>query len=199
MTAVATQGDSTPWYKNFWPWALMAGPFAVVIAGSVTYWLAASTPDAMVVDDYYKQGNAINQSIERDQEALKLGLGAEIHFPGAQGGELRVEMSSQQGLAWPPAIQVLLLHPVRAELDRTVELRLQSAQPNAARYAGEVGTTEHIAYQITLQDFGNKWRLMSDRRGAARDVVTLRAGVVQSAADRMPTANKGAAPGSSAQ
>jgi uncharacterized protein len=177
MVAATAQRDVAPWYRHVWPWLLMGGPFVVVIASTVTFWLAARTPDAMVVDDYYKQGNAINQLIERDDEAVKLGLGAEVRFPGGNGGQLEVDMTSKQPLAWPPAIQVLLVHPTKADLDRTVELHLSTAaQSNGAHYVGQVGPTEHIAYQLTVQDFGNKWRLMSDRRGAARDVVKLRAG-----------------------
>lgn len=176
MVAATAQRDVTPWYRHVWPWLLMGGPLVVVIASTVTFWLAARAPDAMVVDDYYKQGNAINQSIERDEEAVKLGLGAQIKFPSGSGGQLDVEMTSAQALAWPPAIQVLLVHPTKADLDRTIELHLTGAQSNGAHYVGQVGPIEHIAYQITVQDFGNKWRLMSDRRGAARDVVKLRAG-----------------------
>lgn len=177
MVAATAQQEVAPWYRHVWPWLLMGGPLVVVVASTVTFWLAARAPDAMVVDDYYKQGNAINQSIERDEEAVKLGLSAEVKFPGAGGGQLEVDMSSAQALAWPPAIQVLLVHPTKANLDRTVELHLATAaQSNGAHYVGPVGATEHIAYQLTVQDFGNKWRLMSDRRGAARDVVKLRAG-----------------------
>ncbi len=191
MAVTMAERDSTPWYRQVWPWALMAGPFAVVIAGGVTAWLAASAPDAMVVDDYYKEGRAINLSLQRDQKALQLGLGAEIQFPGSSGGQVKVTMSSAQAVAWPPAIELLLVHPVRAELDRTVELHATGAQPNAATFVGDVGATEHIAYQITVQDPGKQWRLMSDRRGAARDVVTLRAGVSQQGPVDAPKAANG--------
>ena len=30
------RSDNEPWYKQRWPWLLMAGPIAVVIAGAVT-------------------------------------------------------------------------------------------------------------------------------------------------------------------
>ena len=29
-----------PWYREPWPWIMMAGPAAVVVAGAVTMWLA---------------------------------------------------------------------------------------------------------------------------------------------------------------
>ena len=57
---------ATPWYREPWPWLLMAGPVTVIIAGGFTAWLAVTSSDGLVADDYYKQGLAINQTLERD-------------------------------------------------------------------------------------------------------------------------------------
>ncbi len=67
--------SSKPWYAHLWPWLLMLGPFLVVLAASYSGWIAFTRQDAMVVDDYYKQGNAINQDLRRDAVAANLGLG----------------------------------------------------------------------------------------------------------------------------
>ena len=63
-----------PWYKQRWPWLLIAGPAFVIIAGAVTVWLAVVSNDGLVVDDYYKQGLAVNQRLHRDQQASTLGF-----------------------------------------------------------------------------------------------------------------------------
>ena len=34
-----------PWYREPWPWLLMAGPAAVVVAGLITAWIAVKTDD----------------------------------------------------------------------------------------------------------------------------------------------------------
>ena len=47
-----------PWYKQFWPWALMAGPVTVIVAGFITLGLALHTPESLVVDDY-SPGNKV--------------------------------------------------------------------------------------------------------------------------------------------
>lgn len=39
-----------PWYREPWPWILMAGPAAVVVAGTVTAAIAFSTADTIVTD-----------------------------------------------------------------------------------------------------------------------------------------------------
>ena len=49
-----------PWYKEFWPWFLIAVPIITLIMGGVLLKLAISTEDSLVVDDYYKEGKAIN-------------------------------------------------------------------------------------------------------------------------------------------
>jgi len=53
----------------------MAGPAIVVVASLFTAWLAWSTDDGVVADDYYKRGLVINRELERSArgEALRLG------------------------------------------------------------------------------------------------------------------------------
>jgi hypothetical protein len=44
-------GEGVPWYKQFWPWFIIALPASVVVASFFTLWLAISNPDHLVVDD----------------------------------------------------------------------------------------------------------------------------------------------------
>jgi hypothetical protein len=43
--------ENLPWYRQFWPWFIIALPASAVIAGFITLWLAISRPDHLVVDD----------------------------------------------------------------------------------------------------------------------------------------------------
>ena len=45
------RSENQPWYKDRWPWILMAGPAVVVVAGFITLWLAISSDDGLVSDD----------------------------------------------------------------------------------------------------------------------------------------------------
>ena len=56
-----------PWYREPWPWILMSVPATAVVAGIITLWLAVSSADGLVAEDYYKQGLAINRVIEREE------------------------------------------------------------------------------------------------------------------------------------
>ena len=44
-------GEILPWYKQFWPWFIIALPASVVVASFFTLWLAISNPDHLVVDE----------------------------------------------------------------------------------------------------------------------------------------------------
>ena len=102
-----------PWYKHRWPWLLMAGPVAVLIAGFITMWISFSGADALVVDDYYKQGKAINQDLRRDRAAASLGLSLSLRYDAAAGklvGQL-------QGVTDGAPLNLLLVHPTVPEKD----------------------------------------------------------------------------------
>jgi hypothetical protein len=52
-------GQNVPWYRQFWPWFIIALPASAVVAGFITLWLAISNPDGMVVsDDEYQRVNS---------------------------------------------------------------------------------------------------------------------------------------------
>ena len=63
MSASQTRRDSLPWYKERWTWLLMLMPATAIVAGFITLWLAITSFDGLVADDYYKQGLAVNQTL----------------------------------------------------------------------------------------------------------------------------------------
>jgi hypothetical protein len=55
QSPLATERE-LPWYKQFWPWFIIALPTAAVIASFVSLWLAVTHPDQLIVtDDEYQQ------------------------------------------------------------------------------------------------------------------------------------------------
>jgi hypothetical protein len=108
-----------PWYRQFWPWFLIALPASVVVASMFTIWLATSSPNPMVVDDYAKIARSIELRRERDLAAAALGVEAEIRLVPAAGlVEVRLVPESLQ----PESLQLRLSHPLVAERDRIVDL-----------------------------------------------------------------------------
>ncbi|MGB3727554.1 MAG: FixH family protein [Glaciecola sp.] len=70
--------DTTPWYKQFWPWFLIAIPFSSLIVGSQVIRLATDGTNSMVVDDYYKEGKTINARLDKIIAARDLNISTEL-------------------------------------------------------------------------------------------------------------------------
>ena len=71
-----------PWYREPWPWILMSGPLAVIVAGAFTTWIAFATADGLVAEDYYKQGLGVNRLLAREANAARQGIVAQVALPG---------------------------------------------------------------------------------------------------------------------
>jgi len=117
MTAAdpSAGGPHRPWYREPWPWILMAGPGLVVVAAIVTAVIAFRGADGLVADDYYKQGLGINRQIARDEAALALGLAGELRVAS---GTVRVTLRAKAAL--PDRLTVRFAHPSRSSEDRVL-------------------------------------------------------------------------------
>jgi uncharacterized protein len=108
-----------PWYRQFWPWFLIALPGSVVIASFVTLWLAVSSPNPMVVDDYSRIARSTELRLERDDAAAALGVQARIRLvSGADVVEVRLEPESVA----PESLELRLSHPLIEGRDQVVQL-----------------------------------------------------------------------------
>ncbi len=146
--------DVKPWYAHPWPWLLMAGPFVVILAGLFTAYLAISSNDGLVDDDYYKQGLAINRIVERDRNASQLGLQADV-FQSADQSSVRVMIQGSAALAMPEAIVLRAVHPTRTGEDQIVVLRREA---NGV-YSGTLKASLSGRWLIALEDEKRAWRL----------------------------------------
>ena len=141
----------TPWYRQRWPWLIMAGPLAVLVAGAVTTWIAFASADGLVAEDYYKQGMGINRRLAREEAARQQGIAA------------RVELSSQiavtlQGAA-PEALFVHLAHATRAGHD--VRLRLV---PSGGKYVADLPPLPPGRWRIVIEDPRGAWLIQAGLR-----------------------------------
>ena len=148
-----TRHPAQPWYREPWPWILMSGPAAVIAAGVVTIWLAYSTSDGLVADDYYKRGLAINQELRRDELARELGIAAELE---ARDGVLRLRLTAPRGA--PEAVFARLVHPTRAGLDQ--RLRLALISPGI--YEAALGSLTSGRWRVVLEDPRGEWRIVKE-------------------------------------
>lgn len=158
-----------PWYKQRWPWLLMAGPATVIVAGVITAWLAIKSNDGLVADDYYKQGLEVNQVKHRDQAAIASGLKADVVRAGLG---IRVFLSGNEGTQLPQKLMLQVKHPTRSGLDQSVELLAEGA----GFYAGKLKTEIAGRWHLTIEDVSGQWRLLGDWQADSLEPLRLVSG-----------------------
>lgn len=147
--------DTRPWHREPWPWILMAGPFVVVVAGLVTAWIAVKTSDGLVTEDYYKKGLAINQTLLRNDQAMKVGLAAGVRVAG---DALVVRLQAEdKHFMLPMTLQATISHPTRAGLDHSVLLTRAGDT-----YTGMVRLPAAGHWLVLLEDEAKTWRLLGN-------------------------------------
>ena len=152
--------DTKPWYRQFWPWFLMALPAAVVVAGLWTAFISFEHADDLVVDDYYKDGLAINIQLAKKQRAAELGLSARLYFAD---GFVTVDLS---GAIEDSGLRLLLSHPLEADRDFTVPLVLVTPSVYRGSLSQQVAPHWHWILQgLTNED----WRLDGEVEAADFD------------------------------
>ena len=137
-----------PWYKEPWPWILMAPPAAAVLAGIATLWIAVVGADGLVAEDYYRQGLGINKVLAREERARTLGIAAQIEMGE---GRIRVRLDG----AAPEALFAHLAHRTRAGYDQ----RLRLARV-ADAYEAEVAPLAPGGWRVSIEDPQGSWRIV---------------------------------------
>lgn len=142
-----------PWYKHRWPWLLMLGPFIVVVAGFVTAWLAYTNSDALVVDDYYKQGKAINQDLRRDRVASSLQLQAGLRYEPAEGK--LVGKVTSHGRPLTGKLLLSLVHSTQPQKD----LQLTVQTDEQGQFSLPLPMLDMARWQVVIESEQRDWRL----------------------------------------
>lgn len=134
---------------------ILVPPLAAIIAGLYTVFLAYDNADTLVDDDYYRQGLAINQSLERLQHARELGLSASIRYQ-ADSGEVAVTLTQASGKVADTALVLKLSHLTRQPLDQQVTLT-----PDAQGvFRGQLPVNLTGNWYLELSSIQNSWRLI---------------------------------------
>jgi hypothetical protein len=63
MNAMTNEQAGKAWWQYPLLWMVIGGPVVVVVASFVTFWLAWRSPDALVSENYYREGIQINRTL----------------------------------------------------------------------------------------------------------------------------------------
>ena len=130
--------------------------------------LAGRSHDGLVADDYYKQGLAINRTLDRERNAAMLHVSGSLEF---SADRRRVRLLLRQDGELPRALRLTFVHPTRAGLDQ--EIQLVRAAPGA--FAGALRVPVSGRWLFTLEDEARSWRVSGAWHGAD-DRVLIRPG-----------------------
>ena len=151
MHRPANDKPHEPWYRQGWPWFLIALPATAVVAGIVTLVIAARTFDGMVVDDYYKEGKAIVQTLGRTERAQELGLVARLKI---RSESIRVELSAADAANLPSRIILTVIHPTRDGTDQALVLDARGGV-----FEGRPAPLSTGRWLFQIEDESRSWRM----------------------------------------
>jgi len=143
----------TPWYKQFWPWFLIAVPVATLVMGGILLKLAVSTEDSLVIDDYYKEGKAINATLDKEAQAKRKNITTDLTI---DNGSIALKFHSgipQDG----NAIKLSFYHVTLEQRDVSV---LLSRDANGI-YRGFVEADLTGKWQVSLTPVDESWKIQN--------------------------------------
>ena len=142
-----------PWYKQPWLWFVLSVPITSVILSSIMVTVAVVGKDSLVSDNYYKDGMAINQTIEQDKLAMSLGITSVITLNEG------IALVSIQSDKMPPQafLTLKLLHPTKSSKDVIVKLL-----PTANGFIGDIPPLIEGRRYLDLYAYDNSWRIREE-------------------------------------
>lgn len=142
----------TPWYRQPWPWFLIALPAAAVCASFYTLYLALSAPEALVRDEYDRNGLEVTRRLAQDAHARERGMEARLAVSASGTAVITIAPLSPM----PAMLRLQLIHPTAQSQDRVLELQLG---PDG-RYTAAIERPEGKRYlQLEAGGGGSEWRL----------------------------------------
>lgn len=142
---------SKPWYKQFWPWFLIALPLTSVTYSFTALGLFTKNQVSLVAEDYYKKGKGINIDLSRLKIAEELGLKASIH---SEGTNLLLSFTKGK-LETFPSLRIVFTHRTLADKDFSQMLTADAS----GNYRLSLDNSLDGPWFIELESFDKKWML----------------------------------------
>ena len=144
------QQDTKPWYKQLWPWLLIAIPVLTSVKAVHTIIVMQQNSPDLVVDDYYKAGRAINMQLAKYREAALRNLQATILVAGNKAIVRFAENTVLDG-----AVHLDFYHPTLANRD----FALDAERSGELLYVATLPVTPDGKWQLVVSDASKQWKL----------------------------------------
>ncbi|MBD2858211.1 FixH family protein [Spongiibacter sp. KMU-158] len=157
MNKVLTPSSPSRWHSQFWGWFVFGLPAIVVVASIATLVIAIRHSDNLVVDDYYKEGLAINRYLDQDRYALAHQISASLSLSTPADLQIEIDGNLEQ---LPDHLLLQWEHPTTKNLDFQTALVRHDQQ----HYAATLETLPTGRWYLTLKEIATTgedslWRL----------------------------------------
>ncbi len=156
-----------PWYKEFWAWFILGILMCSIILGTTMAVTAYTDADTLVVSNYYDAGKGINQSLEREKFAERLGIRGEVRLDNDRGtATFLIEGSSR-----PQLLTLNLISPTQAEKDRRIILQPIDSNLYQGILPDQISGRRFV--EILGKEGDKEWRLFEEEELAPGQVILL--------------------------
>lgn len=157
-----------PWYKQFWPWFLLALLSSSIVVSTTFAVLSVKTADGMVVqEDYYEHGKAINMILAKQERANELGLSAELRIDPLTS-DIVLDLTGDDR---PETLYLTLIFPTQD--DRDQEFVLEHVREGRYITQGPDNLRYRWYIQLQPQQTEADWRLIGEARFPNEESVAL--------------------------
>ena len=161
-----TDLDTKPWYRQFWPWFIIALPASAVVASLYTVSLAVRTTDSLVVTSEDGMDVVTSRHLAAERVAADRGIRATLAID-LESGAIEARLTAYEPLDPPKTLQLLFSHPAFAARDRVVALTAAMPDTDGTPvWSGHLVTVPEGRWYVVLAD-GDTWRLTGSWSGAA--------------------------------
>lgn len=143
----------SPWYKQTWLWFVLAPLIAVLVYTPFFIYLAVTTSDGIVKEDYYKVARGLNIDHSREQVAQRLGIQGRLLLDG-ETGDVQLRLDSDEAL--PDELQLSLIHPTHQKYDQVLRMRTVDHQ---GLYSGNLQTQLQGKRYVIIEPLDQQWQL----------------------------------------
>ncbi len=144
-----------PWYKEPYVLMLIGFPLASIIACMFLIYLAVSTKDTLVRDNYYKDGLAMNQEFKWDKKAQTMNIRLELKI---EKNTAQINIINSR-IDLPHTLQLKLSHPTLKARDRDSLLQRLGSQK---MYQGFIESFEDGRFYIQVESMEQSWRIRKE-------------------------------------